>query len=69
MLLQHYNAIMILVILCFNTFKKLYLISDDVVAILSGTKEEMEALINNFPVLGNQFPNIFILNHIQPDNY
>jgi len=39
--------------------KKLYLISDDVVAILSGTKEEMEALINNFPVLGNQFPNIF----------
>lgn len=39
--------------------KKLYLISDDVVAILSGTKEEMETLINNFPVLGNQFPNIF----------
>ena len=39
--------------------KKLYLINDDVVAILSGNKEEIENLINNFPVLENQFPNIF----------
>ncbi|MBK7630499.1 MAG: AAA family ATPase [Ignavibacteriales bacterium] len=39
--------------------KKLYLISDDVVAIFSGNKEEIETLINNFPVLGNQFPNVF----------
>lgn len=39
--------------------KKLYLINDDVAAILSGTSEEIDMLINNFPVLGNQFPNIF----------
>lgn len=39
--------------------KKLYLINDDVVAILSGTAEEIDTLINNFPVLENQFPNIF----------
>ncbi len=30
--------------------KKLYLINDDVVAILSGSREEIESLINNFPV-------------------
>jgi len=39
--------------------KKLYLINDDVVAILSGNKEEIETLVNNFPLLENQFPNIF----------
>lgn len=39
--------------------KKLYIISDDVVAILVGNKEEIEMLINNFPVLENQFPNQF----------
>ena len=39
--------------------KKLYLINDDVAAIFSGTKEEIEILINNFPVLENQFPNVF----------
>ena len=39
--------------------KKLYLINDDVVALLSGTKEEIENLINDFPVLENQFPNVF----------
>ena len=39
--------------------KKLYLINDDVVAILSGNAEEIDTLINNFPVLENQFPNIF----------
>jgi SpoVK/Ycf46/Vps4 family AAA+-type ATPase len=39
--------------------KKLYLISDDVVVIFAGNKDEIETLINNFPVLGNQFPNIF----------
>lgn len=40
--------------------KKLYIINDDVVAILAGNKEEIETLINNFPVLENQFPNIFL---------
>ena len=39
--------------------KKLYLINDDVVAILSGSNEEIKTLINNFPVLENQFPNVF----------
>jgi hypothetical protein len=39
--------------------KKLYLINDDVVAVLSGNAEEIDTLINNFPVLENQFPNIF----------
>jgi SpoVK/Ycf46/Vps4 family AAA+-type ATPase len=39
--------------------KKLYLISDDIVAIFTGDQEEIETLINNFPVLTNQFPNIF----------
>lgn len=39
--------------------KKLYIISDDVVAILTGTNEEIESLINDFPVLENQFPNKF----------
>lgn len=39
--------------------KKLYLINDDVVALLSGSKEEIETLLNNFPVLENQFPNVF----------
>lgn len=39
--------------------KKLYLINDDVVAILSGTKQEIELLIENYPVLESQFPNIF----------
>jgi stage V sporulation protein K len=39
--------------------KKLYLISDDVAAIFSGTKEDMESLRNNFPVLESQFPNVF----------
>jgi len=39
--------------------KKLYLINDDVVAIISGNAEEIDTLINNFPVLENQFPNIF----------
>lgn len=39
--------------------KKLYLINDDVVALLSGSKEEIENLLNNFPVLSNQFPNVF----------
>jgi stage V sporulation protein K len=39
--------------------KKLYLINDDVVAIFSGSAAEIETLINNFPVLENQFPNIF----------
>jgi SpoVK/Ycf46/Vps4 family AAA+-type ATPase len=39
--------------------KKLYLINDDVVAILSGNRDEIETLINNFPVLENQFPNVF----------
>ena len=33
--------------------------NDSVIAILSGTAEEIESLINNFPVLENQFPNIF----------
>jgi AAA+ superfamily predicted ATPase len=40
--------------------KKLYIISDDVVVILAGAKDEMEMLINNFPVLENQFPNQFL---------
>ena len=39
--------------------KKLYLISDDVAAIFSGSKEDIQNLINDFPVLENQFPNIF----------
>ena len=39
--------------------KKLYLINDDVVALLSGSREEIESLLNNFPVLENQFPNVF----------
>ncbi|MDP2364994.1 MAG: hypothetical protein Q8M94_14645, partial [Ignavibacteria bacterium] len=39
--------------------KKLYLINDDVAAIFSGSKEEIEILLNNFPVLENQFPNVF----------
>ena len=39
--------------------KKLYLINDDVVAIFSDTSEEINNLINNFPVLENQFPNVF----------
>jgi len=39
--------------------KKLYLINDDVVALLSGSREEIEILVNNFPVLSNQFPNVF----------
>jgi len=39
--------------------KKLYLINDDVVALLSGSREEIENLLNNFPVLENQFPNVF----------
>jgi len=39
--------------------KKLYIISDDVVAILAGNEQEIESLINNFPVLENQFPNEF----------
>jgi SpoVK/Ycf46/Vps4 family AAA+-type ATPase len=39
--------------------KKLYLMNDSVIAILSGTAEEIESLINSFPVLENQFPNIF----------
>jgi SpoVK/Ycf46/Vps4 family AAA+-type ATPase len=39
--------------------KKLYLMNDNVIAILSGNAEEIESLINNFPVLENQFPNIF----------
>lgn len=39
--------------------KKLYLMNDATVAILTGTVEEVELLINNFPVLQNQFPNIF----------
>ncbi len=39
--------------------KKLYLINDDAVVILSGSSEEIEMLTNNFPVLGNQFPNVF----------
>ena len=43
--------------------KKLYLINDDVVAIFVGTKEEIETLVNNFPVLENQFPNVFKFEH------
>lgn len=39
--------------------KKLYIMNDNVIAILSGTASEIESLINNFPVLENQFPNIF----------
>ena len=39
--------------------KKLYLINDDVVAIFADSKEEIETLMNNFPVLENQFPNVF----------
>ena len=40
--------------------KKLYIINDDVVAILAGNREEIDSVTNNFPVLGNQFPNKFI---------
>jgi len=39
--------------------KKLYLTGDDVVAILAGTKSEINFLVENFPVLESQFPNIF----------
>lgn len=39
--------------------KKLHLINDDIVAIFSGSAAEIVTLINNFPVLENQFPNIF----------
>jgi len=39
--------------------KKLYLMKDTTIAILAGTKDEVELLISNFPVLQNQFPNIF----------
>ncbi len=39
--------------------KKLYLMNDSVIAILSGTAPEIESMINSFPVLENQFPNIF----------
>ena len=39
--------------------KKLYLMNDNVIAILSGTASEIESLISSFPVLENQFPNIF----------
>jgi SpoVK/Ycf46/Vps4 family AAA+-type ATPase len=39
--------------------KKLYLMDDDVAVILSGNAAEIETLFNNFPVLENQFPNIF----------
>lgn len=39
--------------------KKLYLINDDAVAILSGNKQEIELLVENFPVLESQFPHVF----------
>lgn len=39
--------------------KKLYLMSEEVVAILAGTKGEINFLVGNFPVLESQFPNIF----------
>ncbi|MDY0083817.1 MAG: AAA family ATPase [Ignavibacteriaceae bacterium] len=39
--------------------KKLYLSGDDIVAILAGTKSEINFLVENFPVLESQFPNIF----------
>ena len=49
--------------------KKLYIINDDVVAILAGNREEIDSVTNNFPVLGNQFPNKFILNNFLPDSF
>lgn len=39
--------------------KKLYLMNDEVTAILSGTREEIEIIIESFPVLESQFPNKF----------
>lgn len=39
--------------------KKLYLMNDEVTAILSGTREEIEIIVESFPVLESQFPNKF----------
>jgi len=39
--------------------KKIYLMGEDVVVILAGNKNDIEKLINDFPVLQNQFPYIF----------
>lgn len=39
--------------------KKLYLYKDKVVAILSGSIEDIEYLLTNVPVIENQFPNVY----------
>ena len=43
--------------------KKLYLCKDNVTAILSGNREDLEELFTNVPVIENQFPNIYDFGH------
>lgn len=43
--------------------KKLYIYQDKIVTILLGTRDEIEDLLINVPVIENQFPNIYNFGH------